>query len=272
MAVPIYPDALRAEKLAAFDRLLTIMDQLRNHCPWDKKQTMETLRYLSIEETFELSDAIIEGDLNEVRKELGDLFLHLVFYSKIGEEQNAFNVAEVLNGICEKLIHRHPHIYSDVQVADEEEVKRNWEAIKLQEKGDNQIPKGVMDGVPKSLPALIKAMRIQEKARGIGFDWENATQVWEKVEEELSELKEALTLSKEKAEEEMGDLLFSLINYSRFVNINPDDALEATNKKFLYRFAYMERAIAESGRCFKDLSLAEMEVYWQEAKGGEGRG
>ncbi|MGY6562687.1 MAG: nucleoside triphosphate pyrophosphohydrolase [Luteibaculaceae bacterium] len=249
-------------KLEAFKRLLLIMDDLREKCPWDKKQTLETLRHLTIEETYELSDAILEGDLQEIKKELGDLFLHLVFYSKIGEEKNAFNVADVLHGVCEKLISRHPHIYGDVTVENEDDVKANWEKLKLKEGN-----KSVLSGVPKSLPSLVKAGRIQDKARGVGFDWENKEQVWEKLHEELNELKaEVDTQNTEKIEEELGDVLFSVINYARFLGINPDDALERTNKKFIKRFQYLEQKSAEDGKKMGEMTLEEMDVYWNKAK------
>ncbi|MEQ8908001.1 MAG: nucleoside triphosphate pyrophosphohydrolase [Vicingaceae bacterium] len=252
------------EKQKAFGRLLNIMDDLREKCPWDRKQTMDTLRHLTIEETYELSDAIVEGDLEEVKKELGDLFLHLVFYSKIGEEKNAFDVSDVLNGICEKLIHRHPHIYGDVKVEDEEEVKANWEKIKLKEgKGE----RSVLAGVPKSLPALVKAIRIQDKARGVGFDWEKEEQVFDKVREELEELKEEVDSGNQaKREEEFGDVLFSMINYARFIGVNPEDALERTNKKFIKRFQYLEEEAKREGKDIAEMSLAEMDVYWEKAK------
>lgn len=251
----------------AFQRLLTIMDTLREQCPWDKKQTMETLRHLTIEETYELADSILEGDMNEIKKELGDLMLHLVFYTRIASETNDFTIVDVLNGICDKLIHRHPHIYGDVKVADETDVKRNWEQLKLKEGN-----KSVLEGVPLSLPALIKASRIQEKARGVGFDWEEKTQVWEKVEEELREFRDEFNASdnsiidREKAEGEFGDLLFSLINYARFIDINPEDALEKTNKKFIKRFQYLEGKAKELGRSLKDMTLSEMDIFWNEAK------
>lgn len=251
----------------AFERLLAVMDDLRSQCPWDKKQTMETLRHLTIEETYELSDAILSGDLQEVRKELGDIMLHLVFYSKIGSETQDFTITDVLNGICEKLINRHPHIYGDTKADTEEAVKQNWEKIKLKEGN-----KSVLGGVPSSLPALIKASRIQEKAKGVGFDWEDKSQVWEKVEEELQEFKNEFNLSdnkeidKERAEGEFGDLLFSLINYARFLNINPEDALEKTNQKFIKRFQYLESRANETGKSLKDMSLAEMDIFWNEAK------
>ena len=256
------------EKLQAFARLLQIMDELRAECPWDKKQTMESLRHLSIEETYELSDAILAKNLPEVKNELGDLILHIVFYAKIASETQEFDIADVLNGVCEKLIRRHPHIYGDIKVKDEKEVKENWEKIKLQE-GKN---KTVLGGVPKSLPALVKAYRIQEKARGVGFDWEEKSQVWEKVEEELQEFKANFdaekneTIDAEKAEEELGDLFFSLINYARFLSINPETALEKTNQKFTKRFNYLEQKSKELGKNLKDMTLAEMDVYWEEAK------
>lgn len=251
----------------AFERLLAIMDDLRNQCPWDKKQTLETLRHLTIEETYELSDAILEGDMAEIRKELGDLMLHLVFYAKIGSETNDFNITDILNGICEKLINRHPHIYSDTIAETEEQVKQNWEQIKLKEGN-----KSVLGGVPSSLPALVKTSRIQEKARGVGFDWDKKEQVWEKVEEELKEFKDEFNIAdgqeidKEKAEGEFGDLLFSLINYARFININPEDALEKTNRKFIKRFQYLESKASGMGKDLKDMTLAEMDIFWNEAK------
>lgn len=252
---------------SAFERLLTIMNTLREQCPWDKKQTMETLRHLTIEETYELSDSILEGNIDEIKKELGDIMLHLVFYSRIASETEDFTIVDVLNGICEKLIHRHPHIYSDVIVENEVDVKRNWEQLKLKEGN-----KSVLEGVPLSLPALIKASRIQEKVRGVGFDWEEKSQVWEKVEEELREFKEEFNtventlIDKDKAEGEFGDLLFSLINYARFIDINPEDALEKTNKKFIKRFQYLESKAKELGKSLKDMTLTEMDVFWNEAK------
>lgn len=251
----------------AFNRLLTVLDTLRTQCPWDKKQTMETLRHLTIEETYELSDAILEGDLDEIKKELGDVMMHLVFYSRIASETNDFNIIDVLNGVCDKLINRHPHIYGDVEVQNEEDVKRNWEQIKLKEGN-----KSVLAGVPSSLPALVKAARIQEKARGVGFDWENKNQVWEKVEEELQEFKaefnvvDHIAIDIEKAESEFGDVLFSLINYARFININPENALEKTNKKFIKRFQYLETKAKDNGKALADMTLAEMDIYWNEAK------
>jgi len=261
------PDPNRKAKLEAFDRLLTIMDELRENCPWDKKQTMETLRHLTIEETYELSDAIIENDLAEVKKELGDLMLHLVFYARIGSEKKAFDVADVLNQVCDKLINRHPHIYGDsetgqvVNAEDEETVKANWEKIKLKEKGN----RSVLGGVPKSLPALVKAMRIQEKARGVGFDWDNPDQVWKKVQEEMGEFEQET--DKEKQAGEFGDLLFSLINYARFVDINPEEALERTNKKFIKRFQYLESESKKDGKKLGEMTLEEMDEYWEKAKG-----
>lgn len=257
----------RQSQLIAFDRLLTVMDELREQCPWDKKQTIESLRHLTIEETYELSDAIIEGNMKEIKKEIGDIMLHLVFYSKIASETNTFDIADVLNGLCEKLIHRHPHIYGDVKVENEAQVKQNWEALKLKEGN-----KSVLEGVPKSLPALVKAMRIQEKARGAGFDWEEKQQVWEKVEEEMNEFKaefnvvDNAAINVEKAEAEFGDLLFSLVNYARFININVETALERTNKKFIKRFQHLESRAKEQGKTLQDMTLAEMDVYWEEAK------
>ncbi len=257
-------EKIQDQRLVAFERLLNIMDDLRKGCPWDKKQTMESLRYLTIEETYELSDAIIKGDDQEIKKELGDLMLHLVFYAKIGYERQSFDITDVLNGICEKLIHRHPHIYSDVVVANDDEVKANWEKIKLTEKNGN---KTVLAGVPKSLPAMVKACRIQEKARGVGFDWENSTQVFEKVEEEIREFKEALSQNnKTEIEAEFGDLLFSLVNFSRFIDVNPEDALERTNVKFIERFLYIEEKAKELGKSVQDLTLGEMDFYWNEYK------
>jgi len=261
------PPAIATSPSSAFDRLLTIMNTLREQCPWDKKQTLETLRHLTIEETYELSDAILEGDKQEIKKELGDIMLHLVFYARIGSETGDFDITDVLNSICDKLIYRHPHIYSDVTVSNEEDVKRNWEQLKLKE--GNQ---SVLEGVPTSLPALIKASRIQEKVRGVGFDWEEKSQVWAKVEEEMKEFRDEFNVAdesiidKEKAENEFGDLLFSLINYARFININPEDALEKTNKKFIKRFQYLENRAAEMGKSLKDMTLAEMDVFWNEAK------
>ncbi len=261
------PPVTAADPSSAFQRLLTVLDTLRTQCPWDKKQTMESLRHLTIEETYELSDAILEGDLEEVKKELGDVMMHLVFYARIASETNDFSIVDVLNGVCDKLISRHPHIYGDVVVQDEADVKRNWEQLKLKEGN-----KSVLAGVPKGLPSLVKASRIQEKAKGIGFDWEDKTQVWEKVEEELQEFKAEFNvvdnsaIDIEKAEGEFGDLLFSLINYARFININPENALEKTNKKFIKRFQYLESKAKENGKALQDMTLAEMDVYWNEAK------
>ena len=254
---------MREKQLAAFGRLLDIMDDLRAKCPWDKKQTMESLRHLTIEETYELGDAILNNDLQEVKKELGDLLLHIVFYAKIGSETGNFDIADVANGVCDKLIVRHPHIYGDVKVANEEDVKRNWEKIKLQEGN-----KSVLGGVPQSLPALVKASRIQDKAAGVGFDWDNIDDVFAKIKEEIDELHAEVKAQKHTAiEAEFGDVLFSLINYARFLKVNPEDALERTNKKFITRFQYLERKAAESGKSLRDMTLAEMESYWQEAKG-----
>ena len=252
----------RAQQLEAFGRLLDVMDDLRAQCPWDKKQTMESLRHLTIEETYELGDAILINDLTEVKKELGDVLLHIVFYAKIGSETQDFDIADVCNELCEKLIFRHPHIYGDVQVADEEEVKRNWEKLKLKEG-----KKSVLEGVPKGLPALVKASRIQDKAKGVGFDWEEPAQVWEKVQEELQELQaEVLTQNHDAIEAELGDVLFSLINYARFLKVNPEDALERTNKKFISRFQYLEQKAEQLGKSLADMTLAEMDVFWNEAK------
>lgn len=252
----------RKNQLQAFDRLLTIMDELREQCPWDKKQTMESLRHLTIEETYELGDAILDNDLEEIKKELGDVLLHIVFYAKIGSETNDFDIADVCNDICEKLISRHPHIYGDVNVADEEEVKRNWENLKLKEG-----KKSVLEGVPKSLPALVKASRIQDKVAGVGFDWEKPEQVFEKLQEELGELQHEINENnQEKIEAEFGDVLFSMINYARFLRVNPENALERTNKKFIKRFQYLESKAKELNKSLKDMTLAEMDVFWNEAK------
>src|SRR5690554_245785 len=252
----------RQDQLKAFDRLLTIMDELRAQCPWDKKQTMESLRPLTIEETYELGDAILEKDLEEVKKELGDVLLHIIFYAKIGSETNDFDIADVCNNICEKLISRHPHIYGDVKVADEEEVKRNWENLKLKEG-----KKSVLEGVPQSLPAMVKANRIQEKVAGVGFDWEEPHQVFEKLQEELGEFQYEIDQNNpEKMEAEFGDVLFSIINYARFLKINPENALERTNKKFIQRFQYLESRAKEQNKSLKDMTLGEMDVFWNEAK------
>ncbi|MEM6686902.1 MAG: nucleoside triphosphate pyrophosphohydrolase [Bacteroidota bacterium] len=252
----------RKAQLAAFDRLLTIMDELREQCPWDRKQTLQSLRHLTIEETYELGDAILDNDLNEVKKELGDLLLHIVFYAKIGSETNDFDMADVANEICEKLISRHPHIYDDIEVSDEEEVKRNWENLKLKEG-----KKSVLEGVPKSLPALVKANRIQDKVAGVGFDWEEPNQVWEKLQEELSEFQDEVAKGDQQGmESEFGDVMFSMINYARFLKINPENALEQTNKKFIKRFQYLESKAAGLNKKLADMTLAEMDVFWEEAK------
>lgn len=252
----------RRLQLAALDRLLTIMDELREQCPWDRKQTMQSLRHLTIEETYELGDAILENDLEEVKKELGDLLLHIFFYAKIGSETTAFDIADVANEISEKLINRHPHIYGDVEVKDAEEVKQNWEAIKLKEG-----KKSVLEGVPNSLPALVKANRIQDKVSGVGFDWEAPEQVFLKVKEELAELEQEIkTGNNDSIESEFGDVLFSLVNYARFLKVNPENALERTNKKFIKRFQYLESKAKAHGKSLKEMTLAEMDVYWEEAK------
>lgn len=261
------PDLNREAKLKAFDRLLTVMDELRENCPWDRKQTLETLRHLTIEETYELSDSILDGNLPEIKKELGDLMLHNVFYARIASEMKAFDMADVLNSICEKLIERHPHVYGDVVATDEKTVKENWEKIKLRTGN-----KSVLEGVPTSLPALVKAIRIQDKARGVGFDWEKKEQVWQKVEEEMEEFKSEFNvesdeaINKGKALAEFGDLLFSLVNYARFINIDPEEALERTNKKFIKRFQYLETESAKDGKKMGEMSLAEMDEYWEKAK------
>ena len=251
------------ESLVSFEHLLDIMDELREKCPWDKKQTLASIRHLSIEEVYELSEAIVEGDTDEIKKELGDLLLHIVFYSKIASETNAFNINDVIESINKKLINRHPHIFSDVPVKDDEEVKQNWEKIKLKEGS-----KSTLAGVPVTLPAMIKAYRIQEKARGAGFDWEHTHQVWDKVKEELEELKVEIENKNSNAriEEEFGDLLFALINYSRFINVNPEDALEKTNRKFIKRFNYIEAEAKKAGKSLQNMSLEEMDVFWNEAK------
>ncbi len=252
----------RENQLKAFDRLLTIMDELREQCPWDKKQTLQSLRHLTIEETYELGDAILDNNLDEVKKELGDLLLHIVFYAKIGSETKDFDIADVSNEICEKLISRHPHIYGDIKVTDEDDVKRNWENLKLKEG-----KKSVLEGVPKSLPALVKAGRIQDKVAGVGFDWEEPHQVFEKLKEELAELQEEIDKQdQDKIESEFGDVLFSMINYARFLNVNPEDALERTNKKFIKRFQYLEQMAKEKSKSLKNMTLAEMDVFWEEAK------
>jgi XTP/dITP diphosphohydrolase len=252
----------RKAQLQAFERLLDIMDELRENCPWDRKQTFETLRHLTIEETYELGDAILDNDLEEIKKELGDLLLHIVFYSKIGSEKNAFDIADVAQGISEKLIHRHPHIYGEIEVENAEEVEKNWESLKLKEG-----KKSVLEGVPKSLPALVKAFRIQDKVAGVGFDWDKAAAVLDKVKEELEELqKEVDAADSDKMEAELGDVMFSLVNYARFLKINPENALERTNKKFIKRFRHIEFKAQALGKKINELTLAEMESFWQEAK------
>ena len=252
----------RAQQLAAIDRLLTIMDELRLKCPWDKKQTLESLRHLTIEETYELGDAILDNDFEEIKKELGDLLLHIFFYAKIGSETNDFDIADVAESISEKLIHRHPHIYGDVEVKNEEEVKQNWEKLKLKEG-----KKSVLEGVPKSLPAMVKANRIQDKVAGVGFDWEHPEQIWEKVQEELSELNSEIKNDNSDAiESEFGDVLFSMINYARFIKVNPENALERTNKKFIKRFQFLEEAAKKEGKELSDMSLTEMDIHWEKSK------
>ncbi|WP_392420255.1 nucleoside triphosphate pyrophosphohydrolase [Capnocytophaga canis] len=252
----------RLQQLQAFERLLDIMDDLREKCPWDKKQTLQSLRHLTIEETYELGDAILDNDLNEIKKELGDLLLHIVFYAKMGSETNDFDIADVANTVCDKLIERHPHIYGNVKVENEDDVKRNWEKIKLKEG-----KKSVLEGVPKSLPALVKATRIQDKVAGVGFDWDSIDGVFDKIKEEINELHHEVThKNKENIEKELGDVFFSLINYSRFLKVNPEDALEKTNKKFIKRFQYLENKAQEQHKSLKNMTLTEMEAFWQEAK------
>ena len=252
----------RKEHLAAFNRLLDTMDELREKCPWDKKQTLQSLRHLTIEETYELGDAILDNDLQEIKKELGDLLLHIVFYAKIGSETNAFDITDVANSISDKLISRHPHIYGDVDVENEEEVKQNWEKLKLKEG-----KKSVLEGVPKSLPALVKANRIQDKVAGVGFDWEEPHQVFDKVKEEILELESEIKKgNKETIESEFGDVLFSLINYARFIKVNPENALEKTNKKFIKRFQFLEEAAKKEGKALSEMTLAEMDVHWNNSK------
>ena len=252
----------RKNQLAAFNRLLDIMDDLREKCPWDKKQTLESLRHLTIEETYELADAILDNDLQEIKKELGDVLLHIVFYAKIGSEKKAFDIADVANAISDKLIDRHPHIYGDVIVENEADVKRNWENLKLKE--DKTF---FLEGVPKSLPAVVKGSRIQEKVAGVGFDWEKPEQVWEKVQEELTELNEEIKAGNTKnIEKEFGDVLFSMINYARFINVNPENALEKTNKKFINRFQYLEQEAKKAGKELTEMSLAEMDIFWEASK------
>ena len=252
----------KAVQLKAFERLLNIMDELREQCPWDKKQTLESLRHLTIEEVYELGDAILDNDLDEVKKELGDVLLHIIFYAKIGSETNAFDIAEVCNSISDKLVNRHPHINGDVIVENEEDVKRNWEQLKLKEGKSS-----VLEGVPKSLPAMVKANRIQDKVSGVGFDWEHPEQVFEKVEEELAELKVEIAKGNQDAiENEFGDVLFSMINYARFLNVSPENALERTNKKFIKRFQYLESKAKDLNKSLKEMTLSEMDVFWEEAK------
>jgi len=255
--------AAKQEKLNAFERLLNIMDDLRAECPWDKKQTLKSLRHLTLEETYELSDAILDNNLDEIREELGDLMMHLVFYAKIGEEKQAFDVRDVLEGISDKLVYRHPHIYGGVEVADADEVADNWEKLKLKEG-----KKSVLSGVPRSLPPLLKAYRMQEKVKGVGFEWRERSQVWDKVEEEMEELKAEVeqNISKDKIEEEFGDLFFALVNYARYIGINPDDALERTNRKFIRRFQYIETQSAKEGHNLSEMTLEEMDAYWNRAK------
>ena len=249
-------------KTKAFERLLKIMDELREQCPWDKDQTMDSLRYLTIEELYELSDAILNKDMEEIKKELGDILLHIVFYSRIASETNDFDISDVIHAVCDKLVHRHPHIYGDVKVKDAIEVKKNWEKLKLKEG-----KKSVLEGVPKSLPAIVKSFRIQEKVRGIGFDWDNKNQVWDNVLEEIEELKiEVEKGDKDKIESEFGDVLFALTNYSRFINVNPEDALERTNKRFIKRFQIMETLIEKENLKLDEMNLQEMDVYWDKAK------
>lgn len=249
-------------ELAAFGRLLDIMDELREKCPWDKEQTMESIRHLTIEETYELSDAILKEDLTEIKKELGDILLHIVFYARIGREKEAFNITDIINSLNEKLIRRHPHVYGETSVENSSQVKTNWEQIKMTEGKESAL-----SGVPDSLPSLLKAYRIQDKARGVGFDWERPEQVLEKVHEELEELKKEVNDGNmQKAEDELGDLIFSLINYARFLKINPEDALSKTNNKFIFRFKHLEKRAKEQGKTLKDMTLAEMDVYWEEAK------
>lgn len=252
------------EKLQAFERLLIIMDELREKCPWDKKQTMESLRHLTIEETYELADAILEKDTKNIKKELGDVLLHIIFYARIASETNDFNIADVINSLCDKLIHRHPHVYGDAIVENEEQVKVNWEQLKLKEGNVS-----VLGGVPVSLPSLVKASRIQEKARAVGFDWEKPEHILDKIEEEIHELRHEIEnkSNQEDKEAEFGDVMFSLINYARFINVNAEDALEKTNRKFIKRFQYIESEALKNGKQLIDMTLAEMDVYWNEAKG-----
>lgn len=249
-------------RLVAFQRLLDIMDELREKCPWDSVQTFDTLRCLTIEETFELSEAIVDKDYPDMCKELGDLMLHIVFYAKVASEQKLFDITQVLNQLCEKLIRRHPHIYGDAKAGDAQQVHENWEKIKLQKEGN----RSVLGGVPKSAPSMIKAYRIQEKANGVGFDWNDEKEVWDKVQEELAELRQEVDNQSDKIEDELGDVLFALINYARFIRINPDDALEKSNRKFIRRFQYIEEQAKNAGRKLTDLTLEEMESFWRAAK------
>jgi XTP/dITP diphosphohydrolase len=252
----------RSQQLSAFERLLDIMDELREQCPWDNKQTFESLRHLTIEETYELGDAILDNDLQEIKKELGDLLLHIVFYAKIGSEQNTFDIGDVANEICDKLINRHPHIYGDTKVDGADQVIKNWESIKLKEGKSS-----VLEGVPKSLPALVKAFRIQEKAAGVGFEWDNAEDVLDKVKEEITEFnQEVEDQNHDKMEDEFGDVIFSLINYARYLKINPESALERTNKKFIKRFKYIEESAKNEGKVINELTLNQMEAFWNKAK------
>lgn len=252
----------RSQQLSAFERLLDIMDELREQCPWDNKQTFESLRHLTIEETYELGDAILDNDLQEIKKELGDLLLHIVFYAKIGSEQNTFDIGDVANEICDKLINRHPHIYGNTKVDGADQVIKNWESIKLKE-GKNSV----LEGVPKSLPALVKAFRIQEKAAGVGFEWDNAKDVLDKVKEEITEFnQEVEDQNHDKMEDEFGDVIFSLINYARYLKINPESALERTNKKFIKRFKYIEESAKKEGKVINELTLDQMEAFWNKAK------
>lgn len=250
------------ERLKAFERLLDTMDELREKCPWDKKQTLESLRHLTIEETYELTDAILDNDLQELKGEIGDVMMHMVFYSKIASEKNAFDITDVLNGICDKLVHRHPHIYGDVEVQNEEDVKNNWEKLKLKEG-----KKSVLGGVPNSLPSLIKASRIQEKVKGIGFDWDTTEQVIDKVKEEFDELQVEVDSNSNRVEDEFGDVLFSMINYARFIGVNPETALERTNRKFIKRFQKMEEFLGAEGKEFDNMNLEQMNAYWEKSKG-----
>jgi len=262
--IPAPPDPERKRKLEAFDRLLTVMDELRLNCPWDKKQTHESLRHLTIEEVYELGDAILSGEHENIKKELGDVLLHIVFYSRIASETNDFNIADVIDAVCEKLIFRHPHIYGNVTAETEEEVKRNWESLKKKEGQELTL-----SGVPRSLPPMVKAMRIQEKARGAGFDWDEPAQVWEKVLEEIQEFRELTVdgnVDTVEAEKELGDVFFSLINYARFLKLNPDQALERTNLKFITRFNYLEEKARSNGKSLNEMTLQEMDIYWNEAK------